>query len=236
MLLGSATPKLVLDTRSALMGDLQNAGWRERLRGWYAGYVARVANNWADGQTAATRRMAKVVEISPARMWGVWPAGVDLVKFQTASGARLWPRDVEALRLIYTGFLDHDRNLVALCQAVEQVNAEGMHFHLTMIGKGSAWNRLDQLALASRGSIELYEEISHEKIPGRLAQAHVGVIPYPDVDRFQVASPLKLFEYMASGLPVLATAPGQPHGCAGDGAGRFLGRGRACRAPGGGAA
>jgi glycosyltransferase involved in cell wall biosynthesis len=33
----------------------------------------------------------------------------------------------------------------------------------------------------------------------------VGVIPFPDEPKFQVSSPLKLFEYMASGLPILAT-------------------------------
>ena len=35
--------------------------------------------------------------------------------------------------------------------------------------------------------------------------AHVGVLPFPDQEQFRVSSPIKLFEYMASGMPILAT-------------------------------
>ena len=34
---------------------------------------------------------------------------------------------------------------------------------------------------------------------------HVGVLPFPDVQEYRVSSPIKLFEYMGSGMPVLAT-------------------------------
>jgi glycosyltransferase involved in cell wall biosynthesis len=33
----------------------------------------------------------------------------------------------------------------------------------------------------------------------------VGVLPFPDEEKFQVSSPVKLFEYMAAGLSILAT-------------------------------
>jgi glycosyltransferase involved in cell wall biosynthesis len=41
-----------------------------------------------------------------------------------------------------------------------------------------------------------------------LAQAHIGVtsLPAPDNVKFQASSPIKLFEYMAAGLPMLATS------------------------------
>jgi glycosyltransferase involved in cell wall biosynthesis len=38
-----------------------------------------------------------------------------------------------------------------------------------------------------------------------LAKAHVGVLPFPDEEKFRVSSFIKLFEYMAAGLPMLAT-------------------------------
>ncbi|RIK24389.1 MAG: hypothetical protein DCC51_00260 [Anaerolineae bacterium] len=41
-----------------------------------------------------------------------------------------------------------------------------------------------------------------------LAQAHVGVTSLPEVDdiKYEASSPIKLFEYMAAGMPVLATS------------------------------
>jgi glycosyltransferase involved in cell wall biosynthesis len=38
-----------------------------------------------------------------------------------------------------------------------------------------------------------------------LAEAHVGVVPFADEQKFRVSSPIKLFEYMAAGMPILAT-------------------------------
>jgi glycosyltransferase involved in cell wall biosynthesis len=47
--------------------------------------------------------------------------------------------------------------------------------------------------------------VSHQEIPGLLVQAHIGALPFPDEAKFQVSSPIKLFEYMGAGLPILAT-------------------------------
>jgi glycosyltransferase involved in cell wall biosynthesis len=47
--------------------------------------------------------------------------------------------------------------------------------------------------------------VPHSEVPGLLAQAHIGVLPFPDEEKFRVSSPIKLFEYMASGLVILAT-------------------------------
>ena len=38
-----------------------------------------------------------------------------------------------------------------------------------------------------------------------LASAHVGALPFPDEEKYRVSSPIKLFEYMGAGMPILAT-------------------------------
>ena len=47
--------------------------------------------------------------------------------------------------------------------------------------------------------------LGHERIPGVLAQARVGLIPLHPIGNYVEAYPVKLFEYMAAGLPVIAT-------------------------------
>ena len=50
--------------------------------------------------------------------------------------------------------------------------------------------------------------VTPEEIPGWLASMHVAVAPYPALDNFYF-SPLKLFEYLAAGLPTVASRIGQ---------------------------
>ena len=94
---------------------------------------------------------------------------------------------------------------MALCHAVEMANNEGMSFVLSIIGDGPERFALKEFAKKTRGQIRTMPPVPHEHVPALLAQAHVGVLPFPDEEKFRVSSPIKLFEYLAAGLPILAT-------------------------------
>ena len=64
---------------------------------------------------------------------------------------------------------------------------------------------LEEYAQRFGGEIEVLAPVVHADVPGLLADYHVGAIPFPDELIFQVSSPIKLFEYMASGMVVLTT-------------------------------
>jgi glycosyltransferase involved in cell wall biosynthesis len=59
--------------------------------------------------------------------------------------------------------------------------------------------------------------VAHDDVPAHLACMDVAVAPYPPLDDFYF-SPLKLTEYMAAGLPVVASAIGQVTSLIEDGA------------------
>jgi glycosyltransferase involved in cell wall biosynthesis len=51
--------------------------------------------------------------------------------------------------------------------------------------------------------------VTHAEVPRLLAAADIAVVPYPPMETDLWLSPLKLFEYMASGKAIIASAVGQ---------------------------
>ncbi len=194
-----------MDTRTLHMPDVKNETLRGRLRRWFLELMNTVANYWTDGQTAITTRMAKSLKIPEQRLWGVWTSGVHLDQFVSAIHVRQWPRQGEAIHLLYVGSLSLERNIHSLCQAVIQANQTGMKFVFTVVGSGEAQEYLEQIARDSDGSVVIKAPVPRYEVPSVLAQGHLGVLPFPDEEKFRVSSPIKLFEYMAAGLPILAT-------------------------------
>jgi len=201
-LTGRKRPVLVMDSRTIPM---RVATPKDMLRALFYRVMKRLAKHWVDGQTAITWSMAKSVGIPSHQLWGTWPSGVNLDTFARARTDRRWPMPGEPIHLIYIGVLNHERNLRTFCQAVEQVNSNGKVFVLTLIGEGSERPELERLALHSDGRVRIMQPVPHHQVSDLLAKAHIGVLPFPDEEKFRISSPIKLFEYMAAGLPVLAT-------------------------------
>lgn len=198
---GRKRPLFVMDTRTVPMTVVS---LKDRVRSLFDNGMNRAANRWVDGQTAITSRMAEAVGIPPQHLWGVWPSGVNADQFASARQHH-WPVDDEPIQLIYVGAIFQERNLMGLCRAVEAANAAGLPFEFTIVGDGPEREALADCAAGTEGRIRVLPPVAHAQVPDLLAQAHVGVLPFPDEPKFRVSSPIKLFEYMAAGMPILAT-------------------------------
>lgn len=198
----SARPVFVMDTRDL---NPTSKDLKTNLRIKFYKFSHRLANRWADGQTAITNRMAELVNIPPQHLWGIWSSGVDPDKFVRATSSRKWPSRSDPVTLIYIGLLHNERNLIDLCQAVEDTNAKGLNYKLLLIGEGRDRPALEQFAAQTDGRVRVDPPVAYEDVPETLSKGHIGVLPYPNLEKHNVSSPIKLFEYMASGLPVLVT-------------------------------
>jgi glycosyltransferase involved in cell wall biosynthesis len=193
-----------MDTRD--LNDYEG-GLRNWLRVTYFKFAHFLANKWAYGQTAITPKMAELVDIPESKLLGIWPSGVERNRFSPALKGRKWPDGDESVRLIYTGKLHAERKLLPLCQAVVKANQHGMSFIFTLLGDGLERSVLESFAEQSGGAIVVEPPVPYGEVPDFLHRAHVGVTPLPASDdpKFESSSPIKMFEYMAAGLPILST-------------------------------
>ncbi|MBN1427331.1 MAG: glycosyltransferase [Anaerolineae bacterium] len=198
-------PLFAMETRSLHMEPPGKETFKDTLRRWYHIVMSIMVIRWSDGNLVITRRMADSLGIPEDKLWGAWPSGVDADLFGGVWETRRWPEPEEPIRLIYVGSLNYERNLMTLSKAVTTANDEGMKIRLTMIGSGTEESDLKTFAETTSGVVEVKPSVPHLMVPRVLSGAHVGVLPFPDEEKFQVSSPIKLFEYMAAGLPILAT-------------------------------
>jgi glycosyltransferase involved in cell wall biosynthesis len=205
MIFRSRRPMFVMDTRTLPMDAASKRRLKDTVRAGFYRFINKTAHYWVDGQLAITERIAQSIPIPPKNLWGIWPSGVSIKPLAAVRTQRRWPQNDEPVALIYIGTLHYERNIDLFARAVIQANALGMPFTFTMVGDGTARSELEQIAAESNGTVRYVPPIPHEQIPDYLAQAHIGVLPFPDEEKFRVSSPIKLFEYMAAGLPILAT-------------------------------
>jgi glycosyltransferase involved in cell wall biosynthesis len=198
-------PLLIMDTRD--IDDSHAGKLKVQVRRWVHHAIFALANRLADGQTTITPRMAALLEIPAAHVVGIWPSGVDPERFAQAQTHRRWPTDAEPIQLLYLGIFIPKRNLLPLCQAVVQANAKGMKFQFTLYGNGVERDALQAFAAQSADAVQVLPPVPHAAIPTLLAGAHVGVtsLPHPNNPKYEASSPIKLFEYLAAGLPILST-------------------------------
>jgi glycosyltransferase involved in cell wall biosynthesis len=113
----------------------------------------------------------------------------------------------EASLLIFTGSLRPwhgiDIAITALAQLPDQVR-------LVIAGDGDLRSDLTRHAhlLGVGHRMHWLGRLPHERIPVLLSAGDIALAPYPAVPGFAF-SPLKLYEYLAAGIPIIASDLGQ---------------------------
>lgn len=135
--------------------------------------------------------------------------GVDIVRFHPAvRAARLGAPG--AFTVGFTGSLKAWHGVHVLAEAFRLLHREVPEAHLVIVGDGpmlgwvEGW--LAGAGLVSAATLTGWRD--HEDLPALLAGMDVVTAPYPPDNAFYF-SPLKLYEYLAMGRPVVASRIGQ---------------------------
>ena len=177
-------------THDSIKGRLQ---WLHYNRSWKKG-IKR-----CDGWSVITESLSNFVkqrfkiESSPN---AIWPSGVDVERFLTSTRG--------TQRIVYHGRLDKERDIISIIEAVECLISSYPKIEVIIFGQGNDFSRLHSLS-KKHSWFTLLGPQSSDNVPSLLQSSSIGVIPLPNRIEWALSSPLKLFEYVASGLDVVAT-------------------------------
>jgi len=143
------------------------------------------------------------------------PWGAEVERFAAVATARA-ARPVPALpcrqTVIFMGSFRPWHGVTAFVQAARLLLAQGRNLHFLLVGDGPERQAAAALAATHAGAFTFTGAVPYDAMPDLLATADIGVAPFTTAPHpaLQTAgffwSPLKIYEYMAAGLPVVTPA------------------------------
>lgn len=211
-LAGATGARLVLEINALLARE--DAAWRGlHLRALADKLEAQVLRG-ADLRLAVSQEVgAQVRTIAPGQRTAVVPNGVDttpFVRLPTSADARRRFGLQDASRIaLFIGALRPWHGVDVAIRAIGRLGTAN-DVSLVIVGDGPVKGQLEQLARAEGVSerVRFLGQLEHDDIPAILAAADVALAPYPALSDFSF-SPLKLYEYLAAGVPIVASNVGQ---------------------------
>ena len=136
--------------------------------------------------------------------------GVNCKKFQRFSlGQR---SHGEFLTIGFLGTLKPWHGVSTLIDAFAIAFEQRKNIRLQIVGDGpereKLQTRVHRYGSDLQSAVQWLGAVSNDQVPKILADFDIAVAPYPDIQDFYF-SPLKILEYMAAGLPIVASNIGQ---------------------------
>ncbi len=145
----------------------------------------------------------------------VFPNAVDVDKFKPSIASRERKRASLGLGnqplIIFVGNFFQWHDVDTLLEGFRWARQSCPEARLVLVGDGERRAQMMERAseLDLEGAARFTGIVSHTEVPGYIAAADIAVVPYPPMKQEMWLSPLKLFEYMACGKAIVASATGQ---------------------------
>jgi glycosyltransferase involved in cell wall biosynthesis len=136
-------------------------------------------------------------------------AGVDFNRFSKADGSAIRKRygfTDEDTVMFFMGWLYDFSGLDEV--AIQMAQSENKNLKMLVLGKGELWDSLQDIKekynLGDRLILEGWKP--YEEVPSYLAAVDICLLPAQKNEIMQNIVPIKLYEYMAAGKPVICTS------------------------------
>jgi len=108
--------------------------------------------------------------------------------------------------IIFSGVMYHHRGLNILLNALPKVVEKFPNLKIVLLGNGPEKENLEKITedLKLKENVEFTDWIDRKEIPNYLSKSFIGIGPMKLTNVTANALPIKILEYMASSLPLLA--------------------------------
>jgi glycosyltransferase involved in cell wall biosynthesis len=169
------------------------------VRRWWPAYEEAYARVRSSGRGVVAVSQAIVDRIAPTGPTAVVPNGVAPAEWRSPPAAPPWFAALPSPRILYVGVLD-DRLDV---EALSEVAAHFSQGTVVLLGPIGDRRALDPLR--SVPNVRVEPPVGRVEVASLVHAAQVCVMPHRSNRLTAAMSPLKLYEYLAGGRPVVAT-------------------------------
>lgn len=108
-----------------------------------------------------------------------------------------------SINIIYIGSVSYERGISHLLEAVKDLLH--LDIKLDIVGPFESQSYYERIKNYECDKIKIWGRVPKNQIPKILEKSHIGIVTLLPLERFKTSLPLKLFEYMAAGIPIIAS-------------------------------
>ena len=162
------------------------------------GKILRSANYVLVANEETKKIVEKEYDVKTENMF-IIPNGVDLSLFKKSEYRN-------QMKIIFTGAMYYHRGLDILLDSIPKIIMKFPDVKFVLIGNGAEMENLKQIVEEQKieNNIEFKGWIDRKNIPKNIQDAILGIGPLRLTEVTKGALPIKVLEYMASSLPIIA--------------------------------
>jgi teichuronic acid biosynthesis glycosyltransferase TuaH len=169
------------------------------LRDWWPAYEVAYERVRRSGRAVCAVSSPLLERLAPTGTSVVMPNALDPAEWTPRREPPDWMADLARPVILYVGTVDDRIDTAAVIDVAGRLD-EG-----TVVVAGPVTNEAAILPLRSVPNVRLQPPVPRAQVPALVQGADVGIVPHRRTRLTEAMSPLKLYEFLAGGLPVVAT-------------------------------